>query len=127
VMRKVLVIAIPLVGSLASAGALGFQEFAPSVGGRRIVALARDDGRYANSPLKSWFDRLASGKGLCRSFADGFRVDDVDWNTQAGRSKIAAAARMACAATCFCGSCLIKVRMFDPRTQRRGRRSCPAL
>jgi len=24
---------------------------------------ARDlDGRYANSPLKSWFDRLASGK-----------------------------------------------------------------
>ena len=33
---------------------------------------------------------------------------------------------MACAATCFCGSCLIKVRMFDPRTQRRGRRSCEA-
>ena len=32
---------------------------------------------------------------------------------------------MACAATCFCGSCLIKVRMFYPRTQRRGRRSCP--
>ena len=32
---------------------------------------------------------------------------------------------MACAATCFCGSCLKKVRMFYPRTQRRGRRSCP--
>jgi hypothetical protein len=28
-------------------------------------------------------------------------------------------------ATCFCGSCLKKVRMFCPRTQRRGRRSCP--
>jgi AraC-like DNA-binding protein len=32
---------------------------------------------------------------------------------------------MARDATCFCGSCLKKVRMFCPRTQRRGRRSCP--
>jgi hypothetical protein len=32
--------------------------------------LARDDGRYANSPLKFWFDQLASGKGFCCSFAD---------------------------------------------------------
>jgi hypothetical protein len=33
---------------------------------------ARDlDGRYADSPLKPWFDRLASGKGLCCSMADG--------------------------------------------------------
>ena len=38
---------------------------------------ARDDGRFANSPLKPWFDRLASGKGLCCSFADGFSVQDV--------------------------------------------------
>jgi hypothetical protein len=31
-------------------------------------AHARDlDGRYANSPLKPWFDHLASGKGLCCS------------------------------------------------------------
>jgi hypothetical protein len=45
---------------------------------------ARDpDGRYANSPLKQWFDQLASGKGLCCSFADGFSVQDVDWDTQA--------------------------------------------
>jgi hypothetical protein len=50
------------------------RGFAPSVGGMGIVALVRDDGRYANSPLKSWFDRLASRKGLCCSFADGFRV-----------------------------------------------------
>jgi hypothetical protein len=35
---------------------------------------ARDDGRFANSPLKTWFDRLASGKGLCCSFADGATV-----------------------------------------------------
>ena len=35
--------------------------------------VARDDGRFANSPLKPWFDRLASGKGLCCSFADEVR------------------------------------------------------
>ena len=81
-MRKVMLIAMVLVGLLTSAGALEFKEYAQSVGGRRIVALARDDGRYANSPLKSWFDRLESGKGLCCSFADGFRVDNVDWDTQ---------------------------------------------
>src|SRR6516165_7888385 len=34
-------------------------------------ALARDDGRYTNSPLKEWFDLLASRKGLCCSVADG--------------------------------------------------------
>jgi hypothetical protein len=39
---------------------------------------ARDDGRFANSPLKPWFDRLASRKGLCCSFADGFSVQDAD-------------------------------------------------
>jgi hypothetical protein len=32
--------------------------------------VARDDGRFADSPLKPWFDRLASGRGLCCSFAD---------------------------------------------------------
>ena len=52
-------------------------------------ASARDlDGRYANSPLKQWFDQLASGKGLCCSFADGFSVQDVDWDTQDGRYRV---------------------------------------
>ena len=87
-MRKVLLMAILLVGSLASAGALESRGFAPFVGGIGIVALVRDDGRYANSPLKSWFDRLASGNGLCCSFADGFRVDDVDWDTQDGHYRV---------------------------------------
>ena len=41
---------------------------------------AMDDGRYANSPLKKWFDALASGKGLCCSFADGVALQDVDWD-----------------------------------------------
>lgn len=53
---------------------------AASVHGRSIVALARDDGRYSHSPLKAWFDQLASGKGLCCSFADGAQIDDVDWD-----------------------------------------------
>src|SRR6201996_8491535 len=44
---------------------------------------ARDDGQFANSPLKGWFDQLASGKGLCCSFADGVSVQDVDWDTEA--------------------------------------------
>ena len=42
---------------------------------------ARDDGRFAGSPLKAWFDQLASAKGLCCSFADGVTVEDVDWDT----------------------------------------------
>ena len=49
-----------------------------------IMAIARDDGRYANEPLHAWFDQLASGKGLCCSFADGFSVQDVDWDTGGG-------------------------------------------
>jgi hypothetical protein len=87
-MRQVVLIATLLVGSLLSAGALELQESASSVGGIRIVAPARDDGRYANSPLQSWFDDLASGKGLCCSFADGFRIDDVDWDTQDGHYRV---------------------------------------
>ena len=50
--------------------------------------VARDDGRFANSPLKPWFDRLASGKGLCCSFADGVTVEDVDWDTQDGHYRV---------------------------------------
>jgi hypothetical protein len=49
---------------------------------------ARDDGRYANEPLHAWFDQLASGKGLCCSFADGFSIKDVDWDTQEGRFRV---------------------------------------
>ena len=32
--------------------------------------------------------RLASGKGLCCSFADGFSVQDVDWDTQEGHYRV---------------------------------------
>ena len=49
---------------------------------------ARDDGRFANSPLKGWFDRLASRNGLCCAFADGVSVQDVDWDTQDGHYRV---------------------------------------
>ena len=44
---------------------------------------ARDDGRYANSPLKGWFESLHSkGGGPCCADADGTALDDVDWDTE---------------------------------------------
>ncbi len=36
-----------------------------------VPALARDDGRYASSPLKGWFESLRSQKGYCCAEADG--------------------------------------------------------
>lgn len=47
------------------------------------AALARDDGRYATRDpiMHAWFDKLASGKGMCCSFADGLSIKDVDWDT----------------------------------------------
>src|SRR4030095_12749134 len=51
-------------------------------------ATARDDGRYANSPLKSWFDSLRSGKGPCCSDADGSAVADVDWESKDGHYRV---------------------------------------
>jgi hypothetical protein len=45
---------------------------------------ARDDGRYAHSPLKPWFHGLKSGKGLCCSDAGGFAVSDPDWESKNG-------------------------------------------
>lgn len=51
-------------------------------------ALARDDGRYAGSPLKSWFDSLRSGKGPCCSDADGFAVADPDWESKDGHYRV---------------------------------------
>lgn len=53
------------------------------------IALARDpDGRYANSPLKPWFDQLKSGKGPCCSDADGTALSDVDWEARGGRYRV---------------------------------------
>ena len=49
---------------------------------------ARDDGRYANSPLKPWFDGLKSGKGPCCSNADGVAVSDPDWDSKDGHYRV---------------------------------------
>ena len=52
-------------------------------------ALARDpDGRFANSPLKPWFEKLSSGKGPCCSDADGSVVLDTDWETKDGHYRV---------------------------------------
>jgi len=50
--------------------------------------VARDDGRFAGSPLKEWFDHLGSRNGLCCAFADGVSVQDVDWDTQGGHYRV---------------------------------------
>jgi hypothetical protein len=52
-------------------------------------AHARDlDNRYANSPLKPWFDHLASQRGLCCSMADGETVSDPDWESKDGHYRV---------------------------------------
>ena len=52
-------------------------------------AFPRDHGGgHATDPLHAWFDQLASGKGLCCSFADGVSVQDVDWDTREGRYRV---------------------------------------
>src|SRR6516165_1442411 len=51
-------------------------------------AHARDYGRYANSPLKPWFDSLRSGKGPCCSDADGTALSDVDWEAKDGHYRV---------------------------------------
>jgi hypothetical protein len=52
---------------------------------------AADKGQYGpTSPeMHAWFNSLASpGGGLCCSFADGRRIEDVDWDTQEGHYRV---------------------------------------
>ena len=54
-----------------------------------VPALGRDlDGRYKDSPLREWFNHLASQRGLCCSFADGYVVEDADWTSQNGHYRV---------------------------------------
>ncbi len=48
-------------------------------------ALAHDAG---HPELNEWFNRLASGRGLCCSFADGSAVSDVDWESKDGHYRV---------------------------------------
>jgi hypothetical protein len=53
------------------------------------AALARDDGRYANSPLKPWFESLHSKDGVqCCENADGMALSDVDWDMRDGHYRV---------------------------------------
>jgi hypothetical protein len=57
--------------------------------GSGAPSIPRDpDGLYRESPLHDWFEHLASGKGLCCSFADGYAVQDADWDTIGGRYRV---------------------------------------
>src|SRR5262249_6992355 len=51
-------------------------------------AFARDDGRYAGSTLKPWFDSLKSGKRPCCSDADSSSVQDTDWKSDKGKYRV---------------------------------------
>ncbi|MHC2333992.1 hypothetical protein [Bradyrhizobium sp. USDA 4454] len=59
-----------------------------SVGAAQLAQARDPDGRYANSPLKEWFDSLRSGKGPCCSDADGSAVSDVDWESKDGHYRV---------------------------------------
>src|SRR6266705_2940856 len=48
-------------------------------------ALAHD---HSRPELNDWFNKLASGKGLCCSFADGTAISDVDWETKNGKYRV---------------------------------------
>ena len=47
---------------------------------------------FAHDPehpeLNAWFDSLRSSKGPCCSFADGFAVNDVDWESKDGHYRV---------------------------------------
>ena len=54
-----------------------------------LTAMGRDlDGRYATSPLKPWFDQLKSRNGACCSNADGYVVEDTDWEAKNGHYRV---------------------------------------
>jgi len=54
-----------------------------------LTTMGRDlDGRYATSPLKPWFDQLKSRTGPCCSNADGYVVDDADWEVKNGHYRV---------------------------------------
>ena len=54
-----------------------------------LTAIGRDlDGRYATSPLKARFDQLKSRTGPCCSNADGYVMEDADWEAKNGHCRV---------------------------------------
>lgn len=64
---------------------LGFLSF---LGAFR--AYPHDNGQFAQADpgIRSWFNGLRSGKGLCCSFADGLTLQDVDWDTEGAHYRV---------------------------------------
>lgn len=85
-----------LLQELAEHKGAGWRWLAVILAGMLLLAIAaafspapaRDDGRHAASPLKSWFDSLSSGRGPCCSDADGFAVSDPDWQSRDGHYRV---------------------------------------
>src|SRR5271154_2989564 len=65
---------------------LKYMAIATLIIGR--FANAHDDGRYANSPLHAWFEKLESKKGHCCSDADGRVIRNVDWASHDGHYRV---------------------------------------
>lgn len=74
--------------------AIGLAMFATGVGLWLIFAtavFARDNGQYAqvDPAIREWFGGLQSKQGgLCCSFADGFSIDDPDWETKGDQYRV---------------------------------------
>jgi hypothetical protein len=58
-----------------------------SVAAMVVAARAHDDGNH-DPAMHAWFERLASGKGLCCSFADGRTVEDPDVDMQGDHYRV---------------------------------------
>lgn len=53
------------------------------------VAMDMDGSRQKRDPvLHEWFDKLASGKGLCCSFTDGRTIEDPDIDMNGAHYKV---------------------------------------
>ena len=52
------------------------------------ATFARDDGRYANSPLKPWFESLQSEFGKCCEDSDAYVVSEPNWKSDHGQYRV---------------------------------------
>ncbi|MGD1213085.1 MAG: hypothetical protein ABR973_17295 [Candidatus Acidiferrales bacterium] len=75
-MRGSVLIGAAIILAMALLFAVAGQSFAGDPTGYWANLIAKGE-----APPAAWWAGLASGKGLCCSFADGVRIDDVDWDT----------------------------------------------
>jgi hypothetical protein len=83
----------PLIAKPAAVFSCGSEKVEPPVVKLMLVSLVlllvSDDGRYASSPLKPWFESLRNGWGqLCCALADGIEVVDGDWDAHDGHYRV---------------------------------------